>query len=46
MGHKLFSKAGFEEREMVIIGGYDKHPDPIDIWFGQRPVVKGRTNEL
>ena len=40
MGAKLFSKAGFDERELVIIKGYEKHPEPIDIWFAQRPVAK------
>lgn len=46
MGHKLFSKEGFEERELVIIPGYEKHPEPIDIWFAQRPVAKSRSSEL
>jgi hypothetical protein len=46
MGHKLFSKMGFDGRELVVVPGYEKHPEPIDIWFAQRPIGKDPKSEL
>ena len=46
LGHKLFSKMGFNGKELVIIPGYEKHPEPIDIWFAQRAIGKVPKSEL
>ena len=46
MGAKLFKRLGFKETELVVIDGYEQHPDPIDISFATRDVGEEGTEHL
>ena len=35
-GRKLFQHMGFEEKEVVDIEGYKRHPEGISLWIGVR----------
>lgn len=40
MSVSIMKRAGFAEKETVLVPGYDRHPQPIRTWIGLRPSSK------
>ena len=38
MGYKLFERIGFRMAATVVVKGYEKYAEPIEMWLGLRPV--------
>lgn len=41
MGREVFLSLGFKRVELVMIPGYDAHPEPLEAWLGIRDESSG-----